>query len=185
MEYVVRILDIIIWPSVIITALFALRSDLGSILRRLVKIETSHAKMMFNEELKKAEEDLADIPSTTSSDQSDWFKEMTSIAKLNPRAAIIESWTAIELACIELGILQGTKIPRFSPGILEKFLHNIPEFEPEMINKVMDLRRLRNTAAHGKDIDLEFVDAEKYIELADKTLSVLASNTFESNLSSE
>lgn len=40
----------------------------------------------------------------------------------------------------------------------------------------MDLRSLRNKVAHGIDADFEFIDAKKYIAIADKTLSILKEN---------
>lgn len=43
-----------------------------------------------------------------------------------------------------------------------------------MIKRVMDLRRLRNQVTHGIDADFDFIDAEKYIMIADKTLNALS-----------
>jgi hypothetical protein len=175
MEHFIKILEIIIWPAVALVAMFLFKKDFGGVLKRLVKVETSAAKMMFNEELKEVEQNLSSAPSQESEISSKWLSEMTQIAKLNPRAAIIEAWTAIEVACIELGMVSGTTMPRFSPKALEEFLYQIPDFDNEMIKRVMDLRRLRNRVTHGMDADFDFIDAEKYIELADKTVGALNS----------
>ncbi|NMH64973.1 hypothetical protein [Shewanella salipaludis] len=173
MEHFVKILEILAWPLVVLVAMFQFKKDLGSVLRRLVKVETSAAKMMFNEELEEIEQKLPDSTIEKSGESSKWLSEMLQIAKLNPRAAIIEAWTAIEVACIELGMVAGATMPRFSPRALEEFLYQIPDFDKEMINRVMDLRKLRNRVTHGMDADFDFIDAEKYIELADKTVSAL------------
>lgn len=173
MEHFIKIMEILAWPVVALVAMFLFKKDLGSVLRRLVKVETSAAKMMFNEELEEIEQNIPDSTSEKSRESSKWLSEMLQIAKINPRAAIIEAWTAIEVACIELGMVAGATMPRFSPRALEEFLYKIPDFDNEMIKRVMDLRNLRNRVTHGMDTDFDFIDAEKYIELADKTVSAL------------
>lgn len=173
MEHLIKILEILAWPIVVLVAMPLFKGDLGSVLRRLVRVETSAAKMMFNEELKQVEEKISSTPAPSTEESSKWLSEMKQIAKLNPRAAIIEAWTSIEIACVELGMVQGATMPRFSPKALEQFLYEIPDFDNEMIKRVMNLRGLRNRVTHGMDADFEFIDAEKYIELADKTVSAL------------
>jgi hypothetical protein len=175
MEHFIKILEILAWPVVVSISMFLFQKDLGSVLRRLTKVETSAAKIMFNEEIKEVEKNLSVNTSAVvlQEDNSGWLSEMRTIAKLNPRAAIIEAWTSIEISCIEIGMFQGTAMRRFSPKALEEFLHEIPEFDSEMIKRVMDLRRLRNRVTHGMDADFDFIDAEKYIELADKTVNAL------------
>lgn len=180
MESFIKILEILAWPVVVSVGMFLFQKDLGSVLRRLTKVETSAAKMMFNEEIKEVEQTLSESPVLSTEESSNWLSEMRAIAKLNPRAAIIEAWTSIEIACIEIGMVQGATMPRFSPKALEQFLHEIPDFDNEMIKRVMDLRRLRNRVTHGMDADFEFIDAEKYIELADKTVNTL--NTANKNI---
>ena len=177
MEHLIKILDILAWPVIVAIGMFLFKKDLGSVLRRLVKVETSAAKMMFQEEIKEVEARLSSTDVAISDESKGWLSEMKTIAKINPRAAIIEAWTAIEVACIEIGMVQGTTIQRFSPKALEEFLYEIPDFDNDMIKRVMDLRRLRNRVTHGMDADFDFIDAEKYIELADKTVTTLkASN---------
>lgn len=111
---------------VVLVALFVFRSDIAGVFRRLKKVETSAAKILFNEEIKEFEQDAEFIPVAEDEFSSEWIKEMNAIAKLNPRAAIIEAWTSIEVTCLEIGMFQGASI-----------------------------------------------DAEKYIELADKTVNAL------------
>ncbi|WP_320838233.1 hypothetical protein [Zhongshania sp.] len=173
MENFIKLLEIVAWPSVVLVGMFLFKKDLGSVLRRLVKVETSAAKMMFNEEIKEVQSSLPETPDNPAEDSNNWLTEMNAIAKLNPRAAIVEAWTAIEVACVEIGMVHGATMPRFSPKALEQFLHEIPEFDNDMIKRVMDLRRLRNRVTHGMDADFDYIDAEKYIELADKTVGAI------------
>ena len=173
MENFIKILEIITWPIITVIAMILFRNDLRKVLGRLSKVETSAAKMMFNEDMKEVESNIPKVVEETANEGSSWLKEMISIAKLNPRAAIIEAWTTIEVACLELGMVQGATMPRFSPKVLEEFLHKIPDFDSDMIKRVMDLRRLRNRVTHGMDADFDYIDAEKYIELANQTVCAI------------
>jgi hypothetical protein len=176
MEYFVSILDIVIWPSVTLLGILSFRKDIKKILSRLIRVETSTAKAIFNEELKEIQEKFSETVIDVTPENKNWIDEMNEIAHINPRAAIIEAWTAIEIACVKKGMVQGaTTMKRFSPKMLEDFLDEI-NFSREKINKVLDLRRLRNRVAHGLDTDFDFIDAKKYIELADKTLSVIGAS---------
>lgn len=173
MENFIRILEILAWPFIVSTGMLLFKKDLSSVLRRLTKVETSAAKMMFDEEIKEVKNTIQQDPVLSEEGSDSWISEMKAIAKLNPRAAIIEAWTSIEIACVEVGMVQGTTMRRFSPRVLEQFLYETPSFDNAMIKRVMDLRRLRNRVTHGVDADFEFIDAEKYIELADKTVSAI------------
>lgn len=173
MEHFIKILEVLAWPVVVSIGMFLFQRDLGSVLRRLTKVETSAAKLMFNEEINEVSGAIKEVKVPSEEDNGSWLSEMGAIAKLNPRAAIIEAWTSIEIACVEIGMVQGATMKRFSPKALEQFLYEIPDFDKEMIKRVMDLRRLRNRVTHGMDADFDFIDAEKYIELADKTVSTI------------
>ncbi len=174
MENIIKILDITIWPLVVITAMFLFRNDFSKALRRITSVETSVAKMMFEEEMREVELRISDDYVEPSKESAGWLAEMLEIAEISPRAAIMESWTAIEIACVELGLVQGTAVrARFSSSALENYLKDIPNFDNELIGRVMDLRKLRNRVTHGMDADFEFIDAKKYIQVADKTLSIL------------
>lgn len=154
--------------------MFIFQKDLSNILKRLTKVETSTTKLMFNEEIKELEQTISSNENIKSIENNKWILEMNEIAKINPRAAIIEAWTAIEISCFEKGMTQGaTTIRRFSPKMLEEYLKSLKDFDNNMITRVMDLRRLRNRVTHGQDADFNFIDAKKYIELADKTLSAI------------
>ena len=113
-----------------------------------------------------SDEELKDIELNDKS----WINEMEKIAEINPRAAIIEAWTTIELSCIKKGFTTGNVIQRFNPKELEDYLKNIDE---SVSNKIKDLRNLRNKLVHEHQFDFDFINAKKYIELSDKIISIL------------
>ena len=150
--------------SIVIVLLF--RKSLINLTKRISKIETSSGKIELYNEFVKINEELKDIELNDKS----WIKEMEKIAEINPRAAIIEAWTTIELSCIKKGFTTGNVIQRFNPKELEDYLKNIDE---SVSNKIKDLRNLRNKLVHEHQFDFDFINAKKYIELSDKIISIL------------
>ena len=174
MDNLIEILDILIWPFVVLVGIIMFKGDLSKILKRVTTLETSAAKMTFREEMAEVEQKMANEPLSKSIESDKWLKEMLQIASISPRAAITEAWTAIEVTCLKLGMDYGAGVQtRFSPKALEDYLSNIPNFDNKLIGRVMELRKLRNSVVHGRDEDFEFIDAKKYIQIADKTLSAL------------
>lgn len=177
MEHIVRILDIVIWPAVVITALIMFKGALRTLLGRIRSFESSNNKIEFDTQVEQLERINvnSDILLPEESEESKTWKEtLLQIAKLRPRAAIIEAWTSIELACIEAGMQRGTVGPsRFYPQMLEEFLSKTEGFDRSMIQQIMEMRKLRNLVIHGRDQEFGFLDSEKYIDLADKVLTAI------------
>ncbi len=158
----IELLDVIIWPVTIILVLLIFKKNISELVKRISKIETNAGKI----ELEKINYELKDIPIKDTS----WIEEMQKIAEINPRAAIIEAWTTIEHNCIKKGFTQGSTIQRFSPKVLDDYLLKVDD---SIANKVRDLRNLRNKLIHGIDSDFDYINAKKYIELADKVITIL------------
>ncbi|ENV5905515.1 hypothetical protein ACFKA9_005673 [Vibrio parahaemolyticus] len=177
MEHFIKILEIVIWPSVVVSGMLLFRRALERLLGRIRSLESSNNKVLFDAQLKELEErSKNDLPTITVEDKESksWKENLLKVAKLNPRAAMVEAWTAIELACIEAGMAQGTiSTKRFHPKILEEFLDKTEGFDKSMISQIMELRKMRNIVIHGRDHDFDYLDGEKYIELADKVLDVV------------
>jgi len=177
MENFIKILEIVVWPLVVISGMLLFRRSLERLLGRIRSVESSNNKVLFDAQLKELEErSKNDLPKTVAEDveSKSWKENLLKVAKLNPRAAMVEAWTAIEMACIEAGMAQGTVVQkRFHPRILEEFLDKTEGFDKSMISQIMELRKMRNIVIHGRDHDFDYIDGEKYIELADKVLDVV------------
>jgi hypothetical protein len=165
-NFIVEITNNLAWPLVTIVIVLLFRKSLINLTKRISKIETSSGKIELYNEFVKINEELKDIELNDKS----WIKEMEKIAEINPRAAIIEAWTTIELSCIKKGFTTGNVIQRFNPKELEDYLKNIDE---SVSNKIKDLRNLRNKLVHEHQFDFDFINAKKYIELSDKIISIL------------
>ena len=111
------------WPLVTIVIVLLFRKSLINLTKRISKIETSSGKIELYNEFVKINEELKDIELNDKS----WIKEMEKIAEINPRAAIIEAWTTIELLVVLKRIYNRNVIQRFNPKELEDYLKNIDE----------------------------------------------------------
>jgi hypothetical protein len=165
-NFIVEITNNLAWPIVTIIIVLLFRKSLINLTKRISKIETSNGKIELYNEFVKINEELKDIELNDRS----WINEMEKIAEINPRAAIIEAWTTIELSCIKKGFTTGSAIQRFNPKSLEDYLKNIDE---SLSNKIKDLRNLRNKLVHEHQSDFDFINAKKYIELSDKIITIL------------
>ena len=165
-NFIVEITNNLAWPVVTIVIVLLFRKSLINLTKRISKIETSSGKIELYNEFVKINEELKDIELNDKS----WINEMEKIAEINPRAAIIEAWTTIELSCIKKGFTTGNVIQRFNPKELEDYLKNIDE---SVSNKIKDLRNLRNKLVHEHQFDFDFINAKKYIELSDKIITIL------------
>ena len=165
-NFIVEITNNLAWPLVTIVIVLLFKESLINLTKRISKIETSSGKIELYNEFVKINEELKDIELNDKS----WINEMEKIAEINPRAAIIEAWTTIELSCIKKGFTTGNVIQRFNPKALEDYLKNIDE---SVSNKIKDLRNLRNKLVHEHQSDFDFINAKKYIELSDKIITIL------------
>ena len=177
MEHFIKILEIVVWPVIVLVTMLMFRRSLEKLLGRIRSVESANNKVLFDAQLKELEErSKTKLPASKvdNAESKSWKENLLKVAKLNPRAAMVEAWTAIELACIEAGMAQGTVGPkRFHPRILEEFLDKTEGFDSAMISQIMELRKMRNIVIHGRDHDFDYIDGEKFIELADKVLSLV------------
>ncbi len=164
--FIIEITNNLAWPLVAMTSILIFRKSLVNSIKRISKIETANGTIELKHEFEKINQDLKNIKTNNKS----WINEMEKIAEINPRAAIVEAWTMIELSCIKKGLTTGSTIQRFHPKILEDYLSNIDE---SISNKIRELRSLRNKLIHGHQSDFELINAKNYIELSDKIITIL------------
>lgn len=95
------------------------------------------------------------------------------VALVSPRAAVIEAWTIIELAMTQRcggpkTIIAGTQTDNLSSARLKSLIRVSYGWNDDQIAIIDELRRLRNEMAHDGSIDVSVVDAERYIDAAEK-----------------
>lgn len=179
MDYVVEIIKATAWPASIIWLGYIFRKEVRLLLGRLSSVKYGEVEANFSKELAEAEVSAQKLripkPVTTQLNLSQ-KEQLFRISEVSPRAAVVEAWTLIETAAVKKGLTSGTAIPRTNPRMIVEYLNNSGKFSPESLNLIEQLRRIRNQASHLPDFAITQSEAERYLELAVQSASVIESS---------
>jgi hypothetical protein len=160
MTFIAKIVEVLVWPTVIAFILWHSRSRLAGLLERLENFEGSGAKVAFSKRLDKVEENLSNPPPLLSLPEN----------SLPPAYLIQGAWTAvrnaIRNAAKEKGLDKGRNFRIANTVDLAKLL-GLPQYQ---IFALRDLSRLRNVAVHGGETamnSLTETDALRYQNIAE------------------
>lgn len=176
MDYFVEIIKATAWPISIIWLGYIFRNEVRQLLGRLSTVKYGEIEASFSKELAEAEVSAkkVDVPKSDNTQQNLNQKEqLFRIAEVSPRAAVVEAWTLIETAAIKKGLTSGATIPRTNPKMIVDYLNNSGKFSPESLSLIEQLRRIRNQASHLPDFAITQNEAERYLELAAQSASVI------------
>ncbi len=179
MDYFVEIVKAIAWPVAIIWLGYIFRKEVRLLLGRLSSVKYGEVEASFSKELAEAEFSAQKIkvqnPESTQLNLSQ-KEQLFRIAEVSPRAAVVEAWTLIETAAVKKGLTYGVTIPRTNPKLIVEYLNNSGKFSPESLSLIEQLRRIRNQASHLPDFAITQSEAERYLELAAQSASVIESS---------
>lgn len=189
LTFISNIVSSLIWPVVVIFIVIILRRPLRELIadlgRRLRSIKFPGGEAEFSDELAEIKEaaDEADLPAApiappagppllgVEGDERQWIK----LAELSPRSAITEAWRQVEITMRE--VARRFEIPEResrSPLTLIRVLGKHQVLTPDILAIVSDLRGVRNTAAHGREVEITETDAAEYIALAKRVITKLS-----------
>lgn len=133
----------------------------------------------FNEEVAAVRQEAeAQFPpkvqtNSLSSDES----RLLEVAKVSPRAAIVEAWRLVEIAA---GKAVDERLPTLvlpdinfrparprSPIALARELTSLEVLNAKQLSVFHELRNLRNQASHAEDFEMDFESANNYIQSAE------------------
>ncbi len=167
------------WPAALVVCVWLFREKLNELLPRM------HAKYKDIElsfRLDQAEKEVRQLPApeTPSEEASEPTPEEQSrfdkIAKLSPRAAILELRYELEEAVRSFAAAVGAEVVRntraLSFGELTRILRHNALIDHHTSAALDDLRVIGNSAAHGaSDTDLSAEDAARFRSLAERLIS--------------
>ena len=199
-----QIVESIAWPvsAIILAAMF--KSQIGDLLKRIVKGKIPGGEFEFSDV---AKGQLATADELIAPPQSDYDSSGTGIAESHnldsayeqletlPRAAVIEGWRQLNAAAIECvrefyetssgssGIASSEEYsPRhIPPARLASYLRSNNVLTPDQIALFDELRRLRNQAMHSDRFDLDERKAKEYLILTELLLEKLNRYSLPSN----
>jgi hypothetical protein len=175
--FLLKIVETLAWPSVVLVVFFTLREQLKGLLLRLKSFEGAGVKGQFGGALEEAakkadQENLPMVPSPTTSTTTpspqmpgtwDDYK-FNSLIRHSPRAAVLEAWLEIENMLKDKTPPQSPTFPGFR--VVSSF--SVPK---EVTGIFEQLRYLRNRADHETDVPITPLEAEEYVQLAKRLVA--------------
>jgi hypothetical protein len=166
-EFVIKILDQLIWPLTLIIIVILLRGSIGSLIPKTKYLRTKNFEAYFSEKLEKAELGAltADLPGVELQDNSnDFVRFYHKLSELSPVATVLASWREVEIAISPVLNRSDAGFPSLSSV---KKIFKSYTFNEATITLFNDLRLLRNKIAHSSD-GISNAKAFEYAILAHK-----------------
>ncbi|MBU0664429.1 MAG: hypothetical protein KJ990_07800 [Proteobacteria bacterium] len=173
MKLLVTLLTGIAWPVAVIWIAYLFKGELRLLLHRMSQLKYKDVEAKFEIGLAEAEAEAKVIAIEKSAPSVLPRPEIASklvllrrIADVSPRAAIMEAWVLIEDAAGKSGFVQGAAMPRVNPHLFVDELVRLGKLPYRSDALLVQMRRLRNQAAHLPDFSLNQDEADRYLQLA-------------------
>jgi hypothetical protein len=172
LTFIGRVLDAAAWPITVLAMLLLLRTPLSGLIPLLQRFKYKDLELEFGRQLQEVRREIqvelpgAAAPRTMASGMEAIVHR---VAKVSPRAAVLEAWREIEDALVRAAQRRPLDVrghPAESPLALIRALQQGRVLDPGKIGILHELRALRNTAAHGPDLALSRDAALEYARVA-------------------
>ena len=171
MENLIKLLDVIAWPSVVLFVVFILRKPIKALLPFVENIKYKDFEVKFRKELDQIKEEAkeAGIEFETEINEKTYIYKLIEVS---PTSAILESWKELEVSARK-------KVEELAPrdttfrNLLQRpiaYLEYTGALVPFTAKTVRDLQSLRNQAAHSTELKLTKEDAIEYLSLSNGVL---------------
>lgn len=167
MEQIIKLLDVVIWPCVVLMMAFMLRKPIKSLLPFVENVKYKDFEVKFRKGLDQIKEGAKEA----GIDLQTKIGEKTEIYKLveiSPSSAILESWKDLEVAArkkVEELASHGTKYKNPLQRPIA-YLEYTGALIPSTARAIRELQSLRNQTAHKSDVKITKEDALEYSSLA-------------------
>ena len=166
LEFIIQLLDKIIWPTTLIFLILMLRKPLRALIPFLKRAKLSELEVEFDQQLADAQRTAAkELPKTT----PDWRVELIRLAQHMPNAAVLEAWNKVEIKATNLLKSRNQSLPEPSDQpykALQDLLAEEELLEVKRLKLFDELRQLRNKVAHAKNYKISSEQATSYVSLA-------------------
>lgn len=169
-EFIVRILEILIWPVLALFAVLYFKKTLLDLFTRIQTIKHGSTEVTFTERLREIDKDEDLLVSTLAPIDflkiKDRFEALMTLGKANKRAAVIEASEELDKAIspIVAEFYPEVAMQKHIPTeIREKALLK-SSLKPSEIETVRKLKELRNLAYHSESFKVDDDVLASYIE---------------------
>ena len=177
-EFISKLIDSLAWPFTVLLGLFFLRKPIRIIISSLKMFKYGEIEIKFSEGIRQLEKKVnSKIPSGENTQKISLLRDKVfEIIKISPKYAIIEVWNEIEVEIMR--ILTAKKI-KIDPSIKKKPIKLAEKlFKENIIDKtqrdiIVEMRKLRNEAAHYEKAEITGEIALRYLDSGSKTMMSL------------
>lgn len=179
LDFTASIVASLAWPvaAVLIAAIF--HKQIAGLLAKIRKLNWGDASVELADQLDKAEDKArvleaeAAIPPAVPEEQQAPDDRFDALLAISPSAAILDAWRPIERRLTELGKIHFGNEAKYSPPhmVAQKLAHT-GVMVSSVVAMVNDLRKIRNDAAHSKEVSV--TDALRFNQLALQVMSALS-----------
>ncbi len=183
-EFIASLTGSLAWPAAVLAMAWMFRSSLGRLLSGEIKrwkagpagVEVEYWEKAIAEARQELAQDRASAPAEAAEEGSREFRhEMTELAAISPRSAVMESFRRVELqlrSMLELAGLEEVR-PTGARMMAETALQH-GFITAATVDAIRGMSTLRNLAAHGHDdSEIDQARALEFIDLAEAVLFAL------------
>jgi len=176
--FVAALVRFLAWPLAAVVLAFVLRGEIRQLIPNLRKIKAGPLEAEFERDIRKLSESAeAHAELSLPPDRATPERQvLLQLVQINPRSAILEAWRGIEEAKTLAKSYRWASTCSSLPGPLPDDIRRITTeslFTGDEWELYVELRALRNKAAHAQDFSPTAEAALKYIELAGRLRQAL------------
>lgn len=184
-EFVASLIGSLAWPTAVLILAWMFRSSLGRLLSGDIKrwkagpagVEVEYWERAIAEARQELAQDRALMPSEVAEEEGprEFRDEMTELATISPRSAVMESFRRVELQLRSM--LEDASVEQVRPTGARMMAETALQrglITVATVDAIRWMSTLRNLAAHGHDdSEIDQVRALEFIELAEAVLFAL------------
>jgi hypothetical protein len=170
-------LKVLVWPIVVILVICIFRSPIFGVIYNITKLKYKDLELEFSKELEKAENKAQELnlPKSDKLKQAveqfsavgSSYDRLFQLSSISPRASIMETWLILESTLEESAQKLGYKRkPHQLYTEIVSFLVDQKALPENTLSLYNNLRKLRNTAVHAIEPEIDSEDANRFIDLA-------------------
>lgn len=172
-EFIVQLLDVIIWPAILTLFLFIFRRSISSLVLKATKVSYKDLELEFGKAVQSVTEQAeVALPNIQQS------KKASLLQKANhyPGSTIRDAWREVDDVAENLVRLYEPDISLNSATRykqLEDSLTHEGLLDSRQQTLFTELRLLRNKVAHAEEFEVSSLDAVQYVELCFRLIEFL------------
>jgi hypothetical protein len=176
LEFIASIVKSLAWPLAFVATLLILRRPIAGLIPLLERLKFRGLELDFRKQVHEVAAEAEEVLPAAPKPAIEATPEIEEIAQVSPRAAIVESWLAVEAAA-------GKAVKKRLPGVTSTQLKSQPQLaqalrqaeilSTKQVSLFDQLRYLRNAAVHAQNITLTPSTAVEYAKTARRLVGLL------------